>query len=413
MSPDSVLPFRRAPRADMRNGVRAPRAAESATRGGTGIVMLNMGGPATLDDVEPFLLRLFDDRELLRLPFQDVLGRFIAKRRAPKVRALYEAIGGGSPILQWTQAQGEGLCERLDALSPETAPHRFYVAFRYVAPFADDAVLAMRDDGITRAVAFTQYPQWSCTTSGSSFNELWRALERHGLEETFEWSLIDRWGTHPGFINAVSTAVHDGLAEYPARDRDDTLILFSAHSLPLSVIDRGDAYPGEVAATVDRVMEATGLRNAHLLSYQSEVGPVRWLGASTETVIRQLAARGQRNVMVVPIAFTSDHIETLSEIDIEYGELAASLGMTGFTRAPSLNARSDFLDAMSDLVSMHLAAGEPHSRQFRARCPGCTNSACRTVPSRLVCASAPVPETVLETVLENTREVAPEAAVVA
>lgn len=390
MSPDSVLPFRRTARA------LETRSGAHAAHGGTGIVMLNMGGPATLDEVEPFLLRLFDDRELLRLPFQDVLGRFIAKRRAPKVRALYEAIGGGSPILRWTEAQGAGICARLDALSPATAPHRFYVAFRYVAPFADDAVQAMRDDGITRAVAFTQYPQWSCTTSGSSYNELWRALERHGLRDAFEWSLLDRWGTHPGFIDAVCTAVHEGLAGYPARERDDTLILFSAHSLPLSVIDRGDAYPAEVAATVDRVMAASGLRNPHLLSYQSEVGPVRWLGASTETVIRQLAARGQRNVMVVPIAFTSDHIETLSEIDIEYGELAASLGMTGFTRAPSLNARADFLDAMADLVSTHLASEEPHSRQYRARCPGCTNSACRTVPSRVVCASAPTMESALE-----------------
>ncbi len=377
MSHDTVLPFRRPTRAEV---VAKP------AHGGTGIVMLNMGGPATLDEVEPFLLRLFADRELLQLPWQDVLGKFIAKRRAPKVRALYDAIGGGSPIRHWTESQGAGICARLDALSPATAPHKFYVAFRYVAPFADDAVLAMRADGITRAIAFTQYPQWSCTTSGSSYNELWRALERHQLQDTFEWSLLDRWGTHPGFVKAVSSAVHDGLARYPAAERDDALILFSAHSLPLSVIERGDAYPAEVAATVDRVMHASGLRNPHLLSYQSEVGPVRWLGASTETVIRQLAARGQKNVMVVPIAFTSDHIETLSEIDIEYGELAESLGMTGFTRAPSLNARADFLDAMANLVHTHLAADVPHSPQYRARCPGCTNAACRTLPSRLASA---------------------------
>lgn len=242
----------------------------------------------------------------------------------------------------------------------------------------------MRADGITRAIAFTQYPQWSCTTSGSSYNELWRALDRHQLQDAFEWSLLDRWGTHPGFVKAVSSAVHEGLATYPADERDDVMILFSAHSLPLSVIERGDAYSAEVAATVDRVMHASGLGNPHLLSYQSEVGPVRWLGASTETVIKQLAARGQRNVLVVPIAFTSDHIETLSEIDIEYGELAASLGMTGFRRAPSLNARVEFLDAMADLVHTHLVDAVPHSPQYRARCPGCTNTSCRSVPSRLV-----------------------------
>jgi protoporphyrin/coproporphyrin ferrochelatase len=373
-SHDSILPFRRPLRSD---------GAAREHHGGTGIVMLNMGGPATLGDVEPFLLRLFADRELLRLPLQDVLGRFIAKRRAPKVRKLYDAIGGGSPILRWTEAQGAGMCARLDALSPDTAPHRFYVAFRYVAPFADDALRAMKVDGIERAVAFTQYPQYSCTTTGSSFNELWRALQRQHLEDAFEWSLIDRWGTHPGFVGAMASAVHDGLARYDARDRDETLILFSAHSLPLSVIDRGDTYPAEVAATVDRVMEASGLRNPHALSFQSEVGPVRWLGASTESTIRQLAARGQKNVLVVPIAFTSDHIETLSEIDIEYGELAHSLGMTGFTRAPSLNARADFLDALADLVHGHLQDDAPHSKQFRHKCAGCINDACRSTPSRL------------------------------
>lgn len=355
--------------------------ASSHNAGGTGIVLLNLGGPETLDDVEPFLLRLFADRELLKLPFQDVLGSFIAKRRSPKVRGLYDAIGGGSPILRWTTEQGQGMIERLDALSPATAPHRFYVAFRYAAPFADDAVRAMAADGITRAVAFSQYPQYSCTTTGSSLNELWRALDRQGLRDAFEWSLIDRWPTHPGFVRAVAEAVSEGLQAYPEAERDDVLLMFSAHSLPLSVIDRGDAYPQEVGATVDRVMAALGVRNPYLLSYQSEVGPVRWLGPSTETVIRRLASDGRHNVLVVPIAFTSDHIETLSEIDIEYGELAHELGLRGFTRAPSLNARPAFLDAMADIVRAHLVSGELHHPKYRARCPGCRNPSCRQLVS--------------------------------
>lgn len=352
--------------------------------GGTGIVLLNLGGPQTLDDVEPFLLRLFADRELLRLPFQDTLGRFIARRRAPKVRALYEAIGGGSPILRWTTAQGQGMIERLDALSPETAPHRFYVAFRYAAPFAEDAVRAMRADGITRAIAFSQYPQYSCTTTGSSLNELWRALDREGLRDAFAWSIIDRWPTHPGFVRAMAETVRDGLAQYAPRDRDDVLLLFSAHSLPLRVIDRGDAYPQEVGATVDRVMDGLGHRNPYLLTYQSEVGPVRWLGPSTEDVIKRLADDRRRNVLVVPVAFTSDHIETLSEVDIEYAELAHERGLEGFRRAPALNARPSFLDAMADLVHAHLADGELHHPKYRERCPGCTNAACRQLPSPAV-----------------------------
>jgi protoporphyrin/coproporphyrin ferrochelatase len=358
--------------------------ATAPASGGTGIVLLNLGGPETLDDVEPFLLRLFADRELLKLPFQDILGSFIAKRRSPKVRGLYDAIGGGSPILRWTTEQGQGMIERLDALSPATAPHRFYVAFRYAAPFADDAVRAMAADGITRAVAFSQYPQYSCTTTGSSLNELWRALDREGLRDAFAWSLIDRWPTHPGFVRAVSEAVSEGLAAYPEAERDDVLLMFSAHSLPLSVIDRGDAYPQEVGATVERVMASLGVRNPYMLTYQSEVGPVRWLGPSTETVIRRLASDRRHNVLVVPIAFTSDHIETLSEIDIEYGELAHELGLRGFSRAPSLNARPAFLDAMADLVRGHLTSGELHHPKYRARCPGCQNPSCRQLVSPVV-----------------------------
>ena len=346
--------------------------------------MMNLGGPATLDDVEPFLVRLFADREIIQLPWQDVLGKFIATRRAPKVRKLYEAIGGGSPIKAWTEAQGEAMCRRLDEMSPETAPHRFYIAFRYTTPFADDALRAMKADGITRAIAFTQYPQWSCATTGSSLNDLWRALDRTGLRDAFEWSIIDRWGEHPGFIEAMAGAVEDGLEDFPAAERDDVLVLFSAHSLPLSVIDRGDAYPAEIGGSVSRVVEAIGLRNPYLASYQSEVGPVRWQGPSTETVITQLAKSGRKNLLVVPIAFTSDHIETLSELDIEYAELAHSLGMTGFRRAPALNVRTEFLDALADIVSQHLAARTPWSSQYITRCPGCTNTECRGVPSRVV-----------------------------
>lgn len=354
--------------------------------------MLNMGGPETLDDVEPFLLGLFNDRELIQLPFQSVLGPYIAKRRTPKVRGLYAAIGGGSPILRWSRAQGEGMCERLDRLSPETAPHRYYVAFRYTGPSTDQALDAMKADGVERAVALTMYPQYSCSTTGASLNELWRTVKRRKMDQTFEWSIVDRWGEHASFVSAAASTIRDGLLQYPVEDRDNVYILFSAHSLPLSVIDRGDTYPAEVGATVSRVVEELNLPNPHLLAYQSDVGPVKWLGARTELVIRQLAAQGFRNVLVVPIAFTSDHIETLSEIDIEYGHLAASLGMTGFKRAPSLNARPDFLDALSNVVADHLNSGKPYSAQYRTRCPGCTNDMCRTVPARVAsdhCSDAP------------------------
>jgi protoporphyrin/coproporphyrin ferrochelatase len=345
----------------------------------TGIVMMNLGGPATLDDVEPFLLELFADREIIQLPFQKWLGPYIARRRAPRVRGLYANIGGGSPILGFTRAQGRGMVERLDRLSPETAPHQFYVAFRYVKPKSDEALRAMHADGVERAVAFTQYPQYSCSTTGSSLNELWRAASRTGLRDAFRWSIIDRWPVHPSFIEAMTETVSAGLEEFEPEHRDRVVLLFSAHSLPLDVIDRGDAYPQEIGASVQKVVERLDATNPYILAYQSDVGPVRWLGPSTEQVIRRLGARGEKRVLVVPIAFTSDHIETLSELDREYGEVAHQAGITEYRRAPALNDRPLFLDALADIVREHLASGEVFSTQYPMRCAGCTNSQCRNV----------------------------------
>jgi ferrochelatase len=364
---ESTMPLQTVPTESPRGGIK------------TGIVMLNLGGPATLDDVEPFLLELFADREIIQLPLQRWLGPFIARRRTPKVRNLYAAIGGGSPILRYTEAQGSGMVARLDRISPDTAPHRFYVAFRYTRPSSDDALRAMHADGVERAVAFTQYPQFSCSTTGSSLNELWRAASRTGLRHAFQWSIIDRWPVHPGFINAMTETVRDGLSRFDPADRDKVLILFSAHSLPLDVIDRGDSYPQEVGASVQRVVEQLGRANPYMLVYQSDVGPVRWLGASTERVLRRLGARGQKHVLVVPIAFTSDHIETLSELDREYGEVAHQAGITHYIRAPALNDRPLFLDGLAGIVRDHLASGELHSTQYPMRCAGCSNRQCRNI----------------------------------
>lgn len=345
----------------------------------TGIVMMNLGGPANLAEVEPFLLELFADREIIQLPFQRWLGPFIARRRTPKVQALYAKIGGGSPILRWTQAQGRGMVERLDRLSPETAPHQFYVAFRYIPPRSEDALRAMAEDGVRRAVAFTQYPQFSCSTTGSSLNELWRSASRTGLRDAFVWSIIDRWPVHDGFIEAMTETVREGLLQFTPEERDKAILLFSAHSLPLDVIDRGDAYPQEVGASVQRVVERLGVANPYLLAFQSEVGPVRWQGPSTEKVIRRLGMRGEKRVLVVPIAFTSDHIETLSELDREYGELAHRVGITQYRRTPALNDRPRFLDALADIVHEHLASGRSCSSQYLTRCAGCTNPQCRHI----------------------------------
>jgi len=358
---------------------RGQKPQQSGEGTPTGIVLLNMGGPRTLEDVGPFLLELFEDREIIQLPAQRWLGPFIAKRRTPSVTKLYEEIGGGSPILHWTEEQGRGMVERLDRLSPETAPHRFYVAFRYVPPFSEDALKQMKADGVKRAIAFTQYPHYSCATTGSSLNELWRVAGKLGMANEFQWSVIDRWPTHPGFIEAMTKTVVDGLAQFPEEERDDVLLLFSAHSLPLNIIDRGDPYPQEIGASVHEVLMAGGFPNEFILSYQSEVGPVRWLGASTEKVIKALGAKGKKKVLVIGIAFTSDHIETLSEIDIEYAHLAKEVGITDFKRAPALNGEPLFQDALADIVVEHLRSGRACTTQYGLRCPGCTNPQCRNI----------------------------------
>ncbi len=345
----------------------------------TGVVMLNLGGPAELTDVGPFLEELFADREIIQLPMQKWLGPFIARRRTPAVQRNYADIGGGSPLLEWTSLQGREMCLRLDELSPATAPHKPYVAFRYSEPSSEAALRQMAADGVERAVAFTQYPQFSCATTGSSLNELWRAARRLGLQDAFEWSVIDRWPTHELFLEAMTATVRQGLEAFDPAERDNVVLLFSAHSLPMSIVNRGDAYPLEVGATVHEVLKRLGGRYEHLLSYQSEVGPVPWLGPPTESVIEELGAKKRRHVLVVPIAFTSDHIETLHELDIEYGELAHKVGISGYRRAPALNDMPLFLDALAEIVAEHLRSGEACTSQYGLRCPGCVNPQCRNI----------------------------------
>jgi ferrochelatase len=168
---------------------------------------------------------------------------------------------------------------------------------------------------------------------------------------------------------------------FPEGEREDVLLIFSAHSLPLEVIERGDPYPQEISASVHAVMQNLDFSHEYLLCYQSAVGPVRWLGPSTEAAVRLLGAQKRHSVLVVPIAFTSDHIETLHEIDIEYKELAKKTGIGRFERAPALNDAPLFLNALADIVASHLQNGEASSRQYLLRCPGCTNPQCRTIPN--------------------------------
>ncbi|KAG0233718.1 ferrochelatase hem15 [Actinomortierella wolfii] len=340
---------------------------------------MNLGGPEKQEHVHGFLLRLFSDRDLIKLPFQKYAAQYIAKTRTPKIKEQYKEIGGGSPILSWTRKQGAMMEKILDEISPETAPHKHYIAFRYAYPLTEEALEQMKADGIERAVAFTQYPQYSCTTTGSSMNELYRNLKKHDPENKIKWSVIDRWHNHQGLVQAVVDHINTALEAYPAEQRDDVVILFSAHSLPMSTVYKGDAYTTEVAATVDRVMQTLGYKNPYRLVWQSQVGPRPWMGPRTDKAIVGLGEKGHNNQLLVPIAFTSDHIETLFELDLEYAEEAHKAGITGLKRAESLNADPVFVKAMADIVKNHLkdAQDSPVSKQFAVRCPGCTNDTCK------------------------------------
>lgn len=339
--------------------------------------MMNLGGPENQEEVQDFLLRLFLDKDLIPLPAQSQLAPIIAKRRTPRIQAQYAKIGGGSPIKRWTQLQGQGMIDILDKISPESAPHKFYIGFRYAHPLTEDTLEQMAQDGIQHAIAFTQYPQYSCSTTGSSLNAIYRYYKKKGNPGNMVWSVIDRWPTHPGLIQAFADNIRSEIKQFPKEDQDDVVILFSAHSLPMKVVNRGDPYPAEVAATVQRVMEALDHSHAYRLVWQSKVGPLPWLSPQTDEAIKGLVNRGRKNILLVPIAFTSDHIETLFEIDHEYiEELGSEVGVKNIRRASSLNDSPVFIEALADIVKRHIDSRVACSPQLALCCPMCVNLTC-------------------------------------
>ena len=308
----------------------------------TALLLLQMGGPDSIDAVHPFLLNLFTDRDIIKIGpafLQPFIARRIVKKRAPKVEGYYRQIGGKSPIRELTDAQGQGLQQLLGD------DYRAFVAMRYSRPSTIDALAAIKREGIKRVVALSLYPHYSRATTGSSINELQRVLKQAGAK--FEVTYIDRFYDHPIYIKALAEKVVQGIAGFP--DPKDVEIVFSAHSLPQSFIDEGDPYLGHIQETVRLVMEQVG-EGSHHLCFQSKASPVKWLEPSTEATIRRLAGEGRGNLLMVPLSFVSDHIETLYEIDIEYGEKAKELGIKRFARSESLNSSPLFLECLADLV---------------------------------------------------------------
>jgi len=390
----------------LRRGVRftssttAARGNEGSGSGGdshkvkTGVVMLNMGGPSKPEETGPFLNRLFRDVDIIDLGggmLQEVFGTVVARRRTPRITEQYEQIGG-SPIRRWTEHQGREMCTILDQRRPESAPHKAYTAFRYADPLTEEALLQMKEDGVEHAIAFSQFPQWSCTTAGSSMNELWREVRRLGLQDNFRWSIIDRWPLHRGFLKAVAERIEERMLEFDEKTRKNVVIVFSAHSVPMKVVEKGDHYTGEVAASVRAIMQLfeeefvktrriPGLKetNKNVLAWQSKVGFLPWMVPDTASVIKNLGKRGHKSVLVVPVAFTSDHIETLFEIGMEYAEDAEKAGIADFKHTEGLNGSSTFCEALADIVSEHLDTKRNFSSQYKMKCFSCIKPMCRQI----------------------------------
>ncbi|PPQ67289.1 hypothetical protein CVT25_005873 [Psilocybe cyanescens] len=322
----------------------------------TAIVMLNMGGPSTVEETHDFLKNLFMDGDLIPLPFQRFLAPFIARRRTPQIEKQYAAIGGGSPILHYTQLQGDGMAQLLDELHPETAPHKAYVAFRYARPLTDATARQMKEDGVKRAIAFTQYPQYSCSTTGSSLNELYRKRKETGLDN-IEWSVIDRWGTHPGFIEAVAQNIEAALAKFPAEKRAETVLLFSAHSLPMSVVNRGDPYVLEVSASVAAVMKRLAHSNPYRLVWQSQVGPSAWMAPG-----KVLVAGGY---LVLDPAYSGVVVSTSSRFYTAIRDNSSLKPATLRVRSPQfLNATWSYTAAIDSSVTIEAAAENSSKNKF-------------------------------------------------
>ncbi|XP_066152885.1 ferrochelatase, mitochondrial isoform X1 [Euwallacea fornicatus] len=343
----------------------------------TAIVMLNMGGPQHTDQVHDYLHRIMTDRDVIQFPFaQDFIGEWIAKRRTPTVQKRYEEIGGGSPILKWTTLQGDLLCKKLDKEHPETAPHKAYPAFRYASPFTEDALEQLQNDGVERAIIFSQYPQYSCATSGSSLNVVSKYFQQKGFPKGLKLSIIDRWSVHPLLAQCFADLIKKEIKKLPEEVRKEALILFSAHSLPLKAVNRGDPYPSEVGCTVQLVMWDLKYCNPYQLVWQSKVGPLPWLGPFTDSSVKSYAKQGKKALIIVPIAFVNEHIETLHELDIELAEEAKKAGIKIVRRVPTPNDHPLFIEALTDLVKHHLKSNLPVSPKLINRCPHCENPGC-------------------------------------
>jgi len=279
---------------------------------------------------------------------QPILARIISRKRAKIVAERYRAIGGGSPILKLTQAQADSLQQGLRDAGLDC---RTYIGMSYWHPFIHETVDRIVKDGYEQILAFSLFPHFSLATTGACLDELKKALIRQ--RKAVKLSIIDAWYDDSAYIEALTASIRSGLGRFSSDRRDKVTVLFSAHSLPQEFVDRGDPYPDHIAETIKGVLERLG-PIAWRLAFQSRSGPVKWMEPQTDAVIKELASAGVKNLLVVPVSFVSDHIETLYEIDIMYKELALAAGVEVFERSPALNNSELFAKALLGIAKNKL-----------------------------------------------------------
>ena len=309
------------------------------------VILFNLGGPDKLDNVEPFLFNLFNDPAILNLPsfFRYPLARLISKRRAPVAKKIYQELGGSSPILKLTEDQSFALEAELNN-TDDVSEYKCFVVMRCWHPRAEDVIKKVKKYEPDEIILMPLYPQYSAATSGSSIKE-WKDICKKNNFNT-KTSTICCYPTDNNFILAHKNAITKKI-----NNLENYKLIFSAHGLPEKNIKKGDPYQWQVEQSVDKTIKALNIKGLDwALSYQSRVGPLKWIGPSTEDVIIENAKLG-KHIVLVPIAFVSEHSETLVELDIEYKELASKNGCKNYTRIPALGTNENFIKAMSELIT--------------------------------------------------------------
>jgi ferrochelatase len=310
------------------------------------VVLFNLGGPDRPQAVEPFLFNLFNDPAIINLPaiLRWPLARLIAHRRNKAAQDIYAKMGGGSPILPNTERQAAAL---LSALS-DAGDVGVFVAMRYWDPLTPVAVAAVKEFTPDEIVLLPLYPQFSTTTTESSVNAWRKEARRQGL--TVQEKLICCYPTELGFVTALAAVTQRAIAAAKAKTPAPLLVVFSAHGLPKKIVDRGDPYVAQVSATVHAVVDRLDLaRDEWITAFQSRVGPLEWVGPATDFVIEAAADAGKA-IVVVPVAFVSEHSETLVELDIEYRHRAELRPAAAYERAPTVSENPDFIAGLARLV---------------------------------------------------------------